>query len=81
MLFFAAGADDVLRKPVHVREIVARVGAINRRVFGENGHVRIGELASSTSTAASRRRTESPFPCRAGSAKSSNFCCAVAAGE
>jgi len=41
---FAAGADDVLRKPVHVREIVARVGAINRRVFGENGHVAVGEL-------------------------------------
>ena len=41
---FAAGADDVLRKPVHVREIVARVGAINRRVFGENGNVTVGEL-------------------------------------
>ena len=44
LCLFAAGADDVLRKPVHVREIVARVGAINRRVFGENGHVRVGEL-------------------------------------
>ena len=41
---FAAGADDVLRKPVHVREIVARVGAINRRVFGEKGNVTVGEL-------------------------------------
>jgi DNA-binding response OmpR family regulator len=28
---FAAGADDVVRKPVHVREIVARSGAIARR--------------------------------------------------
>jgi two-component system, OmpR family, flagellar system response regulator FtcR len=37
---FAAGADDVLRKPVHVREIVARVGAINRRVFGERARGR-----------------------------------------
>jgi DNA-binding response OmpR family regulator len=27
-----------------VREIVARVGAINRRVFGENGNVTVGEL-------------------------------------
>ena len=44
LCLFAAGADDVLRKPVHVREIVARVGAINRRVFGENGHVAVGEL-------------------------------------
>lgn len=39
-----AGVDDVLRKPVHVREILARVGAINRRAMGENGHVTIGEL-------------------------------------
>ncbi|HEY8580803.1 MAG TPA: response regulator transcription factor [Beijerinckiaceae bacterium] len=28
---FAAGVDDVVRKPVHVREILARVGAIRRR--------------------------------------------------
>src|SRR5208337_4696218 len=41
---FAAGVDDVVRKPVHVREILARVGAINRRVFGEKGHVSVGEL-------------------------------------
>lgn len=41
---FAAGVDDVLRKPVHVREILARVGAINRRAIGEQGDVTIGEL-------------------------------------
>lgn len=29
---FAAGADDVVRKPIHVREILARVAAIRRRV-------------------------------------------------
>ena len=28
---FAAGADDVIRKPVHVREILARMAAIRRR--------------------------------------------------
>ncbi len=28
---FAEGVDDVVRKPVHVREIVARIGAIRRR--------------------------------------------------
>ncbi len=30
---FAAGADDVVRKPVHVREIVARSNAIARRAI------------------------------------------------
>ena len=29
---FAAGVDDVVRKPVHVRELLARVEAIRRRV-------------------------------------------------
>jgi DNA-binding response OmpR family regulator len=41
---FAAGVDDVLRKPIHVREILARVGAINRRALGEKGHVSFGDL-------------------------------------
>ena len=41
---FAAGVDDVLRKPVHAREILARVGAINRRATSNNGHVTIGAL-------------------------------------
>jgi DNA-binding response OmpR family regulator len=41
---FAAGVDDVVRKPVHVREILARVGAIYRRVQGENGGVTLGKL-------------------------------------
>lgn len=29
---FAAGVDDVVRKPVHAREIIARISAIRRRV-------------------------------------------------
>lgn len=41
---FAAGADDVLRKPIHVREILARVGAISRRAHGLNGNVFVGPL-------------------------------------
>ena len=41
---FAAGVDDVVRKPVHVREILARVSAINRRVHATNGHAAIGPL-------------------------------------
>ena len=28
---FAAGFDDVVRKPIHVRELLARIGAIRRR--------------------------------------------------
>lgn len=41
---FAAGVDDVIRKPVHVREILARVGAINRRALSESREAMIGEL-------------------------------------
>jgi two-component system, OmpR family, flagellar system response regulator FtcR len=32
---FAAGVDDVVRKPVHVREILARIAAIKRRADKE----------------------------------------------
>jgi two-component system, OmpR family, flagellar system response regulator FtcR len=43
---FALGADDVVRKPVHAREFIARIGAIKRRVCAvprasELGHLRI----------------------------------------
>jgi DNA-binding response OmpR family regulator len=41
---FAAGVDDVLRKPVHVREILARVGAISRRSLNEDRDLSIGDL-------------------------------------
>jgi len=41
---FAAGVDDVIRKPVHVREILARVGAISRRAISESREVTIGDL-------------------------------------
>lgn len=41
---FAAGVDDVVRKPVHVREILARVGAIKRRRDQEAQSVAIGDL-------------------------------------
>lgn len=45
LCLLTAGADDVLRKPVHPREIVARVSAINRRNREEeNGCVTVGEL-------------------------------------
>lgn len=41
---FAAGVDDVVRKPIHVREILARVGAIRRRLEAQEDHAVIGEM-------------------------------------
>ncbi|MGD0633093.1 MAG: response regulator transcription factor [Beijerinckiaceae bacterium] len=32
LALFEAGADDVVRKPIHVRELLARIAAIRRRV-------------------------------------------------
>ena len=34
---FAAGVDDVVRKPIHVREILARIKAIRTRTRGRSG--------------------------------------------
>jgi len=36
---FQAGIDDVVRKPVHAREIIARIGAIRRRKHFENAAI------------------------------------------
>ena len=41
---FASGADDVVRKPVHVREILARVRAIRRRSDSQSGHASVGPM-------------------------------------
>lgn len=41
---FAAGVDDVVRKPIHVREILARVGAIRRRLEVQEDHTVVGEM-------------------------------------
>ena len=41
---FAAGADDVLRKPIHAREIIARIGAIRRRAVTPVKVSAVGEL-------------------------------------
>ena len=38
------GVDDVIRKPVHIREILARITAIRRRAHEESGHTQIGAL-------------------------------------
>lgn len=41
---FAAGVDDVVRKPVHAREIIARIGAIRRRTAQIMRHTDIDGL-------------------------------------
>ena len=41
---FAAGADDVVRKPVHAREIIARIGAIRRRALPPAKATDLGDL-------------------------------------
>lgn len=45
---FQVGADDVLKKPIHAREILARIDAIKRRSNGklrkEGSGITIGEL-------------------------------------
>jgi two-component system, OmpR family, flagellar system response regulator FtcR len=41
---FAAGVDDVVRKPIHVREIIARIKAIRRRATGAPEYSEVGEM-------------------------------------
>src|SRR6185436_19016676 len=41
---FDAGVDDVVRKPVHVREILARIKAIQRRAKGDDDGKLVGDI-------------------------------------
>lgn len=41
---FAAGVDDVVRKPVHVRELLARVEAIKRRIEAIQRQTMVGKM-------------------------------------
>jgi DNA-binding response OmpR family regulator len=41
---FAAGMDDVVRKPIHAREIIARIGAIRRRTTTASKGTDLGDL-------------------------------------
>ena len=41
---FESGVDDVVRKPVHIREIMARIAAIGRRKRDEANYRQIGSL-------------------------------------
>lgn len=42
--WFESGVDDVIRKPVHIREILARITAIRARARGEENFVEIGVM-------------------------------------
>lgn len=44
LAFFDCGVDDVVRKPVHPREILARAAAIRRRLNVINNYVDIGPI-------------------------------------
>ena len=44
LMLFESGVDDVIRKPVHIREILARITAIRRRVQEEQQSVDIGAM-------------------------------------
>lgn len=41
---FSAGADDVVRKPVHVRELLARIKAISRRSGQQTDCAVVGDM-------------------------------------
>ncbi|MGH1418891.1 MAG: response regulator transcription factor [Hyphomicrobiaceae bacterium] len=41
---FASGFDDVVNKPIHVREIIARINAIRRRASVQNSELKVGEI-------------------------------------
>lgn len=42
--FFAIGADDVVAKPFHVREVLARIGAIKRRQLGVEESIEVNGI-------------------------------------
>jgi DNA-binding response OmpR family regulator len=44
LMLFESGVDDVIRKPVHIREILARITAIRRRVQEEQQYTDIGSM-------------------------------------
>jgi two-component system, OmpR family, flagellar system response regulator FtcR len=41
---FEAGVDDVVRKPVHIREILARISAISRRNIETRNYLEFGRM-------------------------------------
>ena len=62
LMLFESGVDDVIRKPVHIREILARITAIRRRVAGRRRSMPRSARCASSWTAASPRSTAQPLP-------------------
>lgn len=58
---FEQGVDDVVRKPVHVRELLARITAIRRRAVASNDAAVLGRLKI-YSTGRDPEIDGSPFP-------------------
>jgi DNA-binding response OmpR family regulator len=69
---FAAGVDDVVRKPIHVREILARIQAIRGRAGGRAKAAWWVSCASSL-TGAIRRWRAKCCRCRGASGASSSI--------
>src|SRR3546814_1909213 len=44
LALFDSGVDDVVRKPVHPREILARAAAIRRRLKAIANHTDVGQI-------------------------------------
>ncbi len=44
LAYFDCGVDDVVRKPVHPREILARAAAIRRRFKADENHTDVGPI-------------------------------------
>lgn len=44
LALLSAGADDVVRKPIHVRELLARISAIRRRARADEASVLVGDI-------------------------------------
>jgi DNA-binding response OmpR family regulator len=72
LALFDCGVDDVVRKPVHPREILARAAAIRRRLKAISSHTDIGGSAFSRMVAI-RKSTAKCLHFRVASAASSNI--------
>ena len=69
---FNAGFDDVVRKPIHVRELMARIDAIRRRAQSKKDDVMFGEIRVFFDGRDPEVRA-SPCRCLAANAASSNI--------